>query len=153
MAHLLFVVILTLSAFLLAKLKIIIEGPSGWAEKSNTWKIENRITRLFLGSKPLTGYHFYLFSFVIVICHLVYAINHFLPFLSTEAKIIGFILLLMNTEDFLWFVLNPGFGIRNFKKEKIWWHASSWWWIAPSGYWIGSVVAVLLYYLSYVILP
>lgn len=148
MEHLLFIVILVLASFLLAKLEIIIEGPNGWAEKSNTWKIENKLTRLFLGNKPITGYHFYLFSFFIVTCHLVYAINPSLPFLITEARIISFILLLMNLEDFLWFVLNPGFGIRNFRKDKIWWHSSAWWWIAPSGYWVGSMVAFLLYYLS-----
>ena len=51
-------------------------------------------------------------------------------------------------EDFLWFVLNPHYGLRKFKPQFIWWHAHSWLWIMPRDYVIYSPIGILLYYLS-----
>ena len=47
-------------------------------------------------------------------------------------------------EDFLWFVLNPHFGLANFKPDKIWWHRT-WWGGAPRDYYYGTAIGVGLY--------
>jgi hypothetical protein len=39
------------------------------------------------------------------------------------------------SEDFLWFVLNPAFGLRRFAKTHAGWHRH-WWLGAPIEYWI-----------------
>ena len=62
-----------------------------------------------------------------------------------ELRLIAFIILFFIVEDFLWFVLNPAFGIRRFRREHIWWHAPTWWWIMPRDYWVFSVVGMVMY--------
>ena len=62
----LFVIYLLISALVFARLEIEIEGPHGWAEKLPTWRINNRWTRLFYGSRPLTGYHLWMQIFVLL---------------------------------------------------------------------------------------
>jgi hypothetical protein len=57
-----------------------------------------------------------------------------------ELRVIGFIIFFFLVEDFLWFVLNPAFGIRRFRREHIWWHAPTWWWIMPRDYWVFSII-------------
>jgi hypothetical protein len=65
-----------------------------------------------------------------------------------ESLLIGFYLGMLLLEDFFWFVLNPHYGIKNFRKEKIWWHRS-WWGPVPSFYWILLIAAVALVYLGW----
>jgi uncharacterized membrane protein len=45
--------------------------------------------------------------------------------------------------DFLWFVLNPGYTLKNYKKEKIWWFSNSKWVfnLFPSDYLFGFLIA------------
>jgi hypothetical protein len=47
-------------------------------------------------------------------------------------------------EDFLWFALNPHYGLRKFRREHIWWH-KRWLLGVPVDYWIMSASAVLLF--------
>ena len=56
MSHVLFIVTLTIDATPFALLEMQIEGPNGWTASLPTWRVENRWTRLFFSSKPLTGY-------------------------------------------------------------------------------------------------
>ncbi|HSQ77288.1 MAG TPA: hypothetical protein VLN91_00195, partial [Nitrospirota bacterium] len=51
-------------------------------------------------------------------------------------------------EDFLWFVLNPAFGINNFSQNKIPWH-KQWFLGMPVDYWTFTIVSALLMWLSY----
>ena len=60
-----------------------------------------------------------------------------------------FMILFWIVEDFLWFVFNPAYGIRRFRREDIWWHAQSWWWFMPRDYWLTLPMGVLLYVLSW----
>ena len=52
----------------------------------------------------------------------------------------------MPTWDFLWFVLNPHYGVGKFKKESVWWHAKSHWLfnITPFDYVFGWGLSVFL---------
>jgi hypothetical protein len=57
----------------------------------------------------------------------------------------GFYVGMVFIEDFLWFVLNPYYGIKNFRKEKIWWH-KKWWGPVPTLYWMLLIIVVVLFY-------
>jgi len=146
--HFPFILGVAVTATLFAMVEIHIEGPRGWAESLPTWRTENRWTRLFYSMRPLTGYHLYVQLFVLVFSHVPYATGIVVPSWRIEAKILSFVALFWLLEDFLWFVLNPAFGLKAFKKERIWWHAPTWWWIMPRDYWILAPAGVVLYVLS-----
>ncbi|MFC1686997.1 hypothetical protein ACFL0L_00250 [Patescibacteria group bacterium] len=151
MNHLLFFAFLIATSFAFAKIEVEVEGKHGWAEKMPTWKLSEKhwLSRLVFGGKPATGYHVWIAVFVLVFTHTAYI---FEPFnLSTELTIIAFYILFWILEDFLWFVLNPHFGIKNFKKDKIWWHKKNWWGIAPREYFIFLPLGIFLYLLSVLI--
>lgn len=148
MPHLLFAGAVLVAAAVFALLEIEIEGRAGWASDLPTWRVENRWTRWFFGSRALTGYHLYVHLFVLVMVHLPFLLQ-LTPFSwRGEARIAAFLILFWVVEDFLWFVLNPEFGIHKFDPEHAWWHAPSWWWIAPREYWIFTPIALVLYLLS-----
>ena len=134
-------------SWLFALLEIQIEGPHGWAANLPTWRLPptSKLRWLF-GGRPITGYHVYAFAFVAAVFHLP------LAFLATfalplEARILAGLALFWLLEDFLWFMLNPAFGLRKFKPAHIPWHP--WWlWGAPVDYWIMGIGAVCLYIYS-----
>lgn len=136
------------TSLLFALVEIHIEGGHGWAEKLPTWRVENRWTRLLYGKRPLTGYHLYVQLFILVLAHASWFLGIATPSWRGEARIIAFVILFWVVEDFLWFVLNPAYGLRKFRKEHIHWHAPTWWWIMPRDYWIFVPVALGLLYLS-----
>lgn len=145
MVHLGFFVALVAAALSFALLEIQIEGSDGWARKLPTWRIENRWTRLLMGSRPLTGYHLYVHLFLLVMLHLPYALGFAGGSLQAEARIAAFWIGFWVLEDYLWFVLNPTFGVGRFRREHVWWHAPAWWWIMPREYWLGVPLAIALY--------
>ena len=145
---LLFFAEILVTAFLFAMLEIQIEGTDGWAAKLPTWRISNRWTKAVLGHKPLTGYHLYAFVFVLIMLHFPFALNLTAFTWKSEMRILSFMIFFWIVEDFLWFVLNPQYGLRKFKREFIWWHEHSWWLIAPREYFIYGPAGVLLYYFS-----
>ncbi|MGB2867681.1 MAG: hypothetical protein WBD36_04475 [Bacteroidota bacterium] len=144
----LFVGEVLVTAFLFAMVEIHIEGPDGWAAKLPTWRKESKWTKMLLGHKPLTGYHLYMFTFVFVFLHFPYALDLAPLTWKSELRILSFMIFFWVIEDFLWFVLNPHYGLRKFKPQFIWWHAHSWWWIMPRDYVIYGPIGILLYYLS-----
>lgn len=147
--HILFLAFLLAAATLFALLEIEIEGPTGWARGLPTWRIENRWTRLVFGARAITGYHVYVQLFLVVLLHAPFAIA-FVPFTwATEMRIIAFAFLFWVLEDFLWFVLNPHWGVRSFTRDRIWWHAPNWWWIMPRDYWLFTPAGIALYFLSF----
>ncbi|MBI4100255.1 hypothetical protein HY439_00740 [Candidatus Microgenomates bacterium] len=111
--------------------EIQIEGKNGWAADLPTWRKKGWIVKL-TGGGPWTGYHVYMIVFLLLIFHL--------PFLFTdwqfrkELLISGLFLEFLLIEDFLWFVLNPHYGVKRFKPGKIWWY-STWWGPVPDCYW------------------
>ena len=145
MPHVVFVGELFAMAGFFALVEIQVEGADGWAAKLPTWKIDNALTRRLISGKPLTGYHFWLFLFMLAAVHLPYGLGLVQFDLSTELRILAFFILFWILEDFLWFVFNPAFGIRAFRKDRIWWHEPAWWWVMPKDYWLFGPIGLLLY--------
>lgn len=132
------------ASIIFALLEIQIEGPDGWAAALPTWRVENRWTRLFWGGRPLTGYHVYVQAFVLLMLHLPLALGVLRPSLPIEIRLLAFLTLFWVLEDFVYFVLNPAFGVRRFSKSHIPWHPH-WWWFLPREYWIFTPIGIALY--------
>ena len=62
-----------------------------------------------------------------------------------EACVAASIILFWIVEDYLWFVVNPAFGWRRFKRELVPWH-KHWAFGAPVGYWIFGAISLLLFW-------
>lgn len=128
-------------ALFFAKLEIQIEGDAGWAASLPTWRVESHfLLDILFGGRPLTGYHAWAFSTVLLMFHA--------PFFfygdwsaTAELKIMGGYALFWLAEDFLWFVLNPAFGLRKFSRRHIWWH-KRWFLGLPQDYWIFGTPAL-----------
>ena len=151
MEHLIFVLFLLATAAIFASLEIQIEGHNGWASALPSWRIHNRWTRLLLGSRPLTGYHFYTHLFITALLHAPFALA-LVPFSwAAELRILAFFILLWLVEDFFWFVLNPRYGIRRFSAANVPWHAATWWGFMPREYWIFLPLGIGLYAASWAI--
>jgi hypothetical protein len=147
--HLTYLAALLALSAAFAQLEIEIEGSAGWASGLPTWRVENRWTRRLLGARALTGYHLFIHIVVFILAHLPFALA-LVPFSwGLELRILSFLVLFWLVEDYLWFVLNPAFGWRRFRRELIWWHAPNWWWIMPRDYWLFGPLGVLLYILSW----
>lgn len=110
-----------LIAFLIAKLEINIEGKNGWAKNLPTWRIKNKWTKIFMREYPLTGYHLYLMLTVLSFLHFPFFFGTIWN-LSKEFIILGLYSVIFLVEDFLWFVLNPEYGLKKFHKDHIEWH-------------------------------
>ena len=103
-------------ALILALWEIQIEGKDGWAAKTASWRIEKGWVLKFTGGRPLTGYHVFMTLFMLGIIHLTL---FFTPWSwQLELLLIGFYMGMVLIEDFFWFVLNPHYGIKNFRREK-----------------------------------
>jgi hypothetical protein len=145
MSHLIMTAYLLATAYVFARVEIEIEGPNGWAANLPTWRIDNKWTKLFYGHRPLTGYHFWLQIFIILLAHVPFGLGLSAWTWAAELRVAGFVVMFFLVEDFLWFVVNPAFGIKRFRREHIWWHAPKWWWIAPRDYWVFSILGCAAY--------
>lgn len=150
LAHLYFIIALLAVSWAFARLEIEIEGDRGWASGLPTWKLENRWTRLALGERPLTGYHLWAHVVILLLVHLPYALTLTSVSVVAELRILAFLVLFWILEDFLWFVLNPSYGLRRFTRAGAPWHAGSWWIFMPREYWIFLPVGVWLYAWSWI---
>ena len=134
-----------LLGFVFGLLEIQIEGKHGWAAKLPCWRREKGFIVKLCGGRPLTGYHTYMIIFVFLMFHF--------PFLfagwewRNELLILGLLYEFFLIEDFTWFVFNPAYGIRKFKKGEIWWH-TSWWGPVPSMYYGLAALSILMIVLS-----
>lgn len=140
-------------AALVAILEIQIEGQHGWAEKlpckrkTTGGKFFKILNGLFNDNRPLTSYHVALNAMMIAMWHMIFL---FVPWsVRAEIFIVGLLLLFFVTEDFLWFVFNPYYGLRRFKPEMIWWHKT---WLngAPSWYFFFMLVATLCIFVGHI---
>lgn len=137
-----------LTALFFAEVEIQIEGPAGWASSLPTWRVEHHwLLDIFWGGRPMTGYHAWVFSFMLLVFHLGVFIDLNWSW-RTEARIIAALMLFWIIEDFLWFVLNPAFGIHNISPDKALWH-KQWFLNIPVDYWTFTVVSAILMWLSY----
>jgi hypothetical protein len=128
-----------------AKVEIEIEGPDGWAAKLPTWRApDSWVSHALLDGKPLTGYHAWVLLFVLLVFHLPFAFGARWS-ARAEARTLALMILFWTAEDFLWFVLNPHYGLAGFNPAKAWWHRPAWWGFLPRGYVIGLAAAIALY--------
>jgi len=141
-------------AFILAGLECEIEGPDGWASGMPTCRIENRgmllVLRPVFAGRPVTLYHCFMFSLVVLIAHVGYAQG--VPFNWTnEFRFLSTLFLLCPTWDYLWFVLNPAYGPDNFRREKVGWHAHRPWLFGlfPIDYAVAGVLSLACSVLSW----
>lgn len=134
-------------AIVFACIEIESEGRWGWAEKAPTWfrtgGIAGKLYGALMGGKPLTGYHLFMFFLPVLMFHI--------PFFSGVKWTLGgecmtwaMYFAWCPLWDYLWFVLNPAYGVRGFRKDKVWWHAKSPWvfGLFPADYLIGWVISV-----------
>ena len=136
-----------LLAYFFANVEIQIEGAAGWAANLPTWRVEHHwLLEIFWGGRPMTGYHAWVFPCVALFFHfpLVYGGRWNW---RAEARVIACIMLFWIAEDFLWFVLNPAFGLARFSPGFVPWHIH-WWAGAPTDYWVSLAAAAVLFWLS-----
>jgi hypothetical protein len=133
------------AAYLFARVEVEIEGEGGWAANLPTWRIEQHpLLDIFWGGRALTGYHLWMFSFIGLIFHFpLFFIGRWS--LQLEATVMASIMLFWIVEDYLWFVVNPAFGWRRFKREYVPWH-KRWAFGAPVDYWLFGVISMLLFW-------
>lgn len=137
-----------LLAFLFSNVEIQIEGDKGWAGGLPTWRIENHpLLDIFWGGRPMTGYHVWIFSFIAFFFHLpVFMMNAWN--IKLEARITGCIMIFWIVEDFLWFIMNPAFGIQKFSPDFIPWH-KKWLGMFPQDYVVFMIFGLILFFFSY----
>ncbi len=126
-----------------AMTEIQIEGAHGWAASLPTWRIEKHwLLDIFWGGRAMTGYHAWVFPFMFLAFHLPLAVNGTVSW-RLEARCIGSLMLFWIVEDFLWFVLNPAYGLAKFNPQSIPWHRH--WLIGvPVDYLVFTLVGGLL---------
>jgi hypothetical protein len=129
----------------LALLEIEIEGAKGWAAGLPTWRLDPAWLLRLTSGKAITGYHVWLNALLILCLHLPF---WFLPWSgASELAVIGLYFLMAVEWDFLWFVLNPHFGLRRFSKRDIHWF-SRWLWGFPLDYYIGLLLSLACWALA-----
>jgi hypothetical protein len=139
--------LLFLWAFGLAGIEIEIEGGVGWAERLPTWYLKRgltgRIYGIVMGQRPLTGYHVYAFTIPMLILHLPYVMGVDWT-VAGELRTIATYFVLAVVWDYLWFVLNPAYTVRRFRRGNVWWFEVPWIWRFPLDYPLGVGFSVVL---------
>ncbi|MBD3156239.1 hypothetical protein GF369_00260 [Candidatus Peregrinibacteria bacterium] len=130
----LFLIVLTLAA-----LEVQIEGKHGWMKKIPTWRVKSKIFGFFMGGKELTGYLFYTLLLLILFFHFPFLGGATWSF-AAEIEIISLLVLFSVFWDFLWFIINPYYGIKRFKKQYVYWH-TQWFLGVPLDYIRGIAVS------------
>src|SRR3989338_5686009 len=143
-------------ALLFALLEIENEGKYGGGEKSQTWYRKKKnypklITR-FIGEKPLTGYHIFVFL-------VAFAISHAHFFMGVEWSLTNELIALSiyfawtPLWDYLWFIFNPNYESKKFKRSTVWWYSKSIWFfdLMPLGHVIQWFLSIFLSFMTYLI--
>ena len=134
-------------AYLFALVEIQIEGAAGWAASLPTWRIENHwLLDIFWGGRAMTGYHAWVFPCIALFFHFP-LVFHGQWSWRAEARVLACIMVFWVTEDFLWFVFNPAYGLTRFNPVDVPWH-KHWFAFAPADYWMSSAIAAVLIWLS-----
>jgi hypothetical protein len=130
-----------------ALIEIEIEGAHGWALRLPTWfRTRGPAGRLYgaiSGGKPLTGYHLFMASLPLLILHLPFgygadwsAAAEVMVFAAYLAFAIGW--------DYLWFILNPAYGLRGFRPGRVWWYPGAWIGPLPHEYYLAVGASLVL---------
>jgi len=139
------VLVLWAWAFCFAALEVEVEGAHGWAERLPTWyRITGPVggpwSRL-QGGRPLTGYHLFMFPIPLIAFHLPYLFG--LPWdLAAEALTISTYIAWAITWDYLWFVLNPAYGVAGFRRGHVWWYPGPWMGRFPVDYAVALAISL-----------
>jgi hypothetical protein len=136
-----------LLGFFFAEVEIQIEGAGGWAANLPTWRIEHHwLLDIFWGGRAMTGYHAWVFPFIAILFHfpLIFA-GHWSW--RAECRVLACLMLFWTTEDFLWFVCNPAYGLEKFNPAGVAWH-KHWFGVFPTDYWFGLAGMAVLFFLS-----
>lgn len=132
-----------LLAFFFAHVEIEIEGAGGWAANLPTWRIKQHwLLDLLWGGRALTGYHAWVFSFMALVFHLPAVLLQRWS-VRVELRILGALALFWIVEDWLWFVMNPAYGLQRFVPQLVPWH-KHWFGPAPIDYWVFGGVGLAL---------
>ena len=136
-------------ALCFANVEIQIEGPDGWAAKLPvTFRVERHwLLELFWGGRPMTGYHAWVFTFMALVFHFPLLIVWRFT-LKLEARILASLMIFWIVEDFLWFLLNPAYGLGRLLSRQVPWHRH-WLLGLPTDYWSFTLVAAGLYWYSF----
>jgi hypothetical protein len=134
-------------AFGLAAIEIEIEGGRGWAENLPTWyRKRGKVGRVYgtaMGNRPLTGYHVFAFIIPMLLLHLPFVSGvHWT--LARELLVLATYLSLAVVWDYLWFVLNPAYTVKRFRKGAVWWFEVPWIWRFPLDYYSGIALSIVL---------
>lgn len=133
-------------ATVLACMEIESEGEYGWAEKAPTWfrttGFAARVYGLFMGGKPLTGYHLFTFLMPFILFHAHFAMGTEWT-LDREFLALAMYFAVCPLWDYFWFVLNPWYEGK-FTKKDVWWHSKSIWILGlfPMDYLVGALVSL-----------
>lgn len=143
-------------AILIAGMEVEIEGKFGWMEKMPTPYIVTgwpaKIWSFFQGGRPLTIYHLYIMMLALLISHMPFVGIIFYGgiewSMARELTTLAIFFVWIVTWDFAWFVLNPYYGVKNFKKYKIWWHSKNPWigGLFPLDYLIAGIISIVSAY-------
>lgn len=113
-------------ALTLAFLEVQIEGQHGWAANLPCWRPHSsrwfaRLYAKMMCGKEITGYHIGVFLFSFLVLHLpyVWGLNWSV---GTEFQTLSVFFLFVVIWDFLWFVINPHYGIQKFYFGGVPWH-------------------------------
>jgi len=138
-------------AFVWAKIEISAEGANGYAEKfpCKRWYLKGLLKKLVDDRPYITEYHIWMAVFLLLVFHFPHWFSDW-KFWKLELFLLGLFFLFLVLEDFLWFLLNPAYGLKKFNKGKIWWHPK---WIGkvPSFYPIYGLIGLILIFLSQII--
>jgi hypothetical protein len=96
-----------------------IEGPNGWAKNLPTWRVQPSWLKPLLGARPLTGYHLALNILLILFLHLPQVMSGWS--FAREILILMLFFYLTATWDYLWFILNPHYGLQRHRAGEVWW--------------------------------
>jgi len=125
----------------LAYLEVQIEGPNGWASALPTWRSTDPRWTWILGGRPVTGYHVGLNALLALALHWPILFKRWT--LIDECRVLQAFAVMAFVWDFLWFVLNPAFGLGRYDAAHVWWFRH-WALGVPVDYWIGAGAALLL---------
>lgn len=150
MIYIKYFIFCSLVAVLLSLFEIQTEGKHGWAKKLPTWRKSFKFLDALPGFRgPITGYHIYLFTMILLLVHIPFLFMRW--DLRTEVIILSGYTLIAMLEDFLWFVFNPHYGLRKFKEKHISWH-EDWVGPVPMQYIYVFIVWVILFLLGFFII-
>jgi hypothetical protein len=91
----------------------------------------------------LTGYHVFAFSIPLIVLHFPYVMGVEWT-LSGELRTLATFFVIAVVWDYLWFVLNPAYTVRRFRRGAVWWFDVPWIWRFPLDYYSGVGLSIAL---------